>query len=115
MPGQKRKRSQSPVQVASADEIDISSALTGQTSRNNLVEDDDDGDLHDMIQNSISKRDVKGGMEVLKKVKRRTKLVKGEVGGGSFQSMGMDIIFPPAKRINHKFPVQVFTLRYCDL
>jgi len=50
---------------------------------------DDDDALEEMIRDSIAKRDKKAGTEILKKVKGKNKLVKGEVGGGSFQSMGM--------------------------
>jgi ATP-dependent RNA helicase DDX54/DBP10 len=82
MPGHKRKRLQSP-----GTEVDISSALVGKRPRRDLGEANDD-DLQDMIQDFISKRDVKIGTEFLKKTKGKAKLTKGEVGGGSFQSMG---------------------------
>ncbi|KAI0256032.1 DEAD-domain-containing protein [Lactifluus subvellereus] len=42
-----------------------------------------------MIRNSISRRNVKDGTELLKNTKGKKKLTKGEVGGGSFQSMGL--------------------------
>jgi hypothetical protein len=70
--------------IASGTEVDISSALVGKRPRRDLGEDNDD-DLQDMIH-FISKRDIKIGTEFLKKTKG--KLTKGEVGGGSFQSMG---------------------------
>jgi ATP-dependent RNA helicase DDX54/DBP10 len=81
------------VQAVSDDEIDISSALTARTPKNTgkqkeIEGDDSDDDLHEMIRASISKRNVKGGTELLKKTKGKTKVTKGEVGGGSFQSMG---------------------------
>lgn len=41
-----------------------------------------------MIRNSISKRNVKDGTELLKNTKGKKRLSKGELGGGSFQSMG---------------------------
>jgi hypothetical protein len=41
-----------------------------------------------MIRNSISRRNVKDGTELLKNTKGKKKLTKGELGGGSFQSMG---------------------------
>ena len=82
------------------DEIDISSALTGKRIRakvskpgsgqgpiNNGKDVSSDEDEGDIIRMSISKRNVKSGTEVLKKTKGK-KIVKGEVGGGSFQSMG---------------------------
>src|SRR5258707_11884641 len=79
--------------------VDISSALLGRKRlkvgvKNGAVMDGDgDGDnddaLEDMIRESIAKRDKKTGTEVLRKVKGKNKLVKGEVGGGSFQNMGV--------------------------
>ncbi|KAJ7579187.1 P-loop containing nucleoside triphosphate hydrolase protein [Mycena floridula] len=69
----------------SEDEIDISSSLAFKKPRANEQSDDD----LDFIQDSIAKRNVKGGTEALKKVKGKAKMVKGEVGGGSFQSMGL--------------------------
>ncbi|EPQ57229.1 DEAD-domain-containing protein, partial [Gloeophyllum trabeum ATCC 11539] len=79
-------------------EIDISSALVGKKPKlaapkqdeEGVPEDEDDDEhLQDIIRESIAKRDTKGGTEVLKKVKGKNKMVKGEVGGGSFQSMGL--------------------------
>ncbi len=82
----------SEVSLGSEDEIDISSALTGKRPRvaSKLMAADveDDEDLQYFIRESIAKRDVKDGTELLKKTKGKTKIVKGEVGGGSFQSMG---------------------------
>jgi ATP-dependent RNA helicase DDX54/DBP10 len=79
-------------------DIDISSALTGKKRRTDLHvsrnepeddgRDDDEEDLENIIRESITKRNVKGGTELLKKTKGKTKIAKGEVGGGSFQSMG---------------------------
>ena len=82
-------------------EIDISSALTGDQARkkpnggNNLKESEDDDyeELEAIIRNSVVKRDIKEGTKVLKKAKGKTKLSKGEVGGGSFQSMGAQYTF----------------------
>ncbi|KIM75501.1 hypothetical protein PILCRDRAFT_673146 [Piloderma croceum F 1598] len=81
-------------QAVSDDEIDISSALTARTPKNTgkqkeIDRDDSDDDLREMIRASIAKRNVKGGTELLKKTKGKTKVTKGEVGGGSFQSMGL--------------------------
>ena len=79
----------------SDEDIDISTVLTGKRpklsstrrpSTTDIVDDDDD--LQEFIRESIAKRDVKEGTELLKKTKGKTKIVKGEVGGGSFQSMG---------------------------
>ncbi|KAI0819998.1 ATP-dependent RNA helicase DBP10 [Trametes gibbosa] len=77
----------------SEDDMDISSALTGKRPRvtpriTSLAEEDDD-DLQEFIRESIAKRDVKEGTELLKKTKGKSKIAKGEVGGGSFQSMGL--------------------------
>lgn len=72
-------------QAHSDDEIDISNVLSGKKARH--AEDEDD-DFNDFLQDSIAKRDVKGGTEVVKKAKGKGKIVKGELGGGSFQSMG---------------------------
>ncbi|KAI0045276.1 DEAD-domain-containing protein [Auriscalpium vulgare] len=42
-----------------------------------------------MIRESMAKRNTRDGTELLKNTKGKNKLVKGEVGGGSFQSMGL--------------------------
>lgn len=80
----------SPVEQAfSDDEIDISSALTGKKKARTIQQgEDSDDELNDLIQKSIAKRDIKGGTDVVKKAKGKSKLTKGELGGGSFQSMG---------------------------
>lgn len=72
----------------SDDEIDISSALTSKRQKLAENDDSDDDDLRNIMAQSIAKRNVKGGVEVVKNAKGKSKLVKGEVGGGSFQSMG---------------------------
>lgn len=85
----------------SGDDVDISLALAGNKSKKTkhileIPEDtdanedsiQDDEDLEDIIKESISKRNVKSGTELLKKTKGKAKITKGEVGGGSFQSMG---------------------------
>ncbi|KAL0955956.1 hypothetical protein HGRIS_002138 [Hohenbuehelia grisea] len=103
MPALKRKRtgpSHSDVESdsysersLSDDEVDISSALTGKKSRlaapATFDEPEDEDELNAIIQSSIAKRDIKNGTELVKKVKGKAKLGKGEVGGGSFQSMGL--------------------------
>ncbi len=77
--------------------FDISSTLTRQKTASKkgkgpLVprEDDvdDDTELEEMIRRSITRRNVKDGTELLKNTKGKKRLTKGEVGGGSFQSMG---------------------------
>ncbi|KAG2150366.1 P-loop containing nucleoside triphosphate hydrolase protein [Suillus clintonianus] len=81
------------VQAASDDEfdVDISGALTGKRPRKDVpIEndlDDDDG-IEELIHDSITKRNKKGGTEMLKKIKGKGKS-KGDIGGGSFQSMGL--------------------------
>ncbi|TFK44727.1 DEAD-domain-containing protein [Crucibulum laeve] len=103
MPVQKRKRainigaevdsdaSEYSERALSDDEVDISSALTGKKPKiAHNVEDDDDEGLKDFIENSIAKRDVKEGTQVMKKTRGKAKLAKGEIGGGSFQSMGLN-------------------------
>lgn len=76
-------------------EMDISSALTGKKPRlvstSQAYLSDDDEDLQNVIRESVSKRDKKKGTELLKSTKGKKKLVKGEVGGGSFQSMGTSV------------------------
>lgn len=72
----------------SDDEVDISSALTGKRARMADPANDGDEELNEFIQASIMKRDTKGGVDVVKNAKGKNKLVKGELGGGSFQSMG---------------------------
>lgn len=49
---------------------------------------DGDEDLQEIIRQATARRDVKEGTQVVKKAKGKTKITKGEVGGGSFQSMG---------------------------
>lgn len=89
---QKRKADQDDESDAASDnEIDITSVVAGKRTRNAPDSDESDEELSQFIHESIAKRNVKGGTEVLKKVKGRNKLVKGEVGGGSFQSMGVCI------------------------
>ncbi|KAG6911139.1 hypothetical protein DXG01_003879 [Tephrocybe rancida] len=100
MAGPKRKRadvvdddhysevSASYAHDSSDDEVDISNALSGKKAKI-VAEDSDDDDFNDFLQNSIAKRDIKGGTDVVKQAKGKGKIVKGELGGGSFQSMGL--------------------------
>ena len=81
--------------VVSDSEVDISSALTGKKKAQRLdyhsdEEDNEDDfeELEGLIKESVLKRDRKEGTKLLKKTKGKTKIAKGEVGGGSFQSMG---------------------------
>ena len=64
----------------SEDEVDISSALTGKRPKitprlKPQEDDDDDDDLQEFIRESITKRDVKEGTELLKKTKDRKSVV----------------------------------------
>ncbi|EAU91218.1 ATP-dependent RNA helicase DBP10 [Coprinopsis cinerea okayama7 len=75
-------------------DMDISSALTGKASKkkaksDNELHEEDDEDLANFIKTSITKRDVKQGAQVIKQAKGKAGVAKGEVGGGSFQSMGL--------------------------
>lgn len=89
---------------------DISSALIGKKQRISPAL-DDHKDISDFLQSSILKRDIKGGTKVIKNAKGKAKMVKGEVGGGSFQSMGQSITLscctPP------DICTKVFTLHSC--
>lgn len=70
-------------------DVDISSALVGKKPRLQQSDhEEDDEELQEIIRQSISKRNKKGGTDMLKKTKGKTKITKGEVGGGSFQNMG---------------------------
>ena len=66
---------------------DISSALIGKKQRLSPTLDDHQ-DISQLLQSSILKRDIKSGTKVIKNAKGKAKMAKGEVGGGSFQSMG---------------------------
>ncbi|KAF9528456.1 ATP-dependent RNA helicase DBP10 [Crepidotus variabilis] len=73
-----------------SEDFDISSALTGKKPKIAKARDEDDeDDIAEFIQASIAKRSMKEGTQVLKKSKGKDKVNKGEVGGGSFQSMGL--------------------------
>ncbi|KAJ3567177.1 hypothetical protein NP233_g6540 [Leucocoprinus birnbaumii] len=77
----------------SDDGVDISSALTGKkrklSEQPEDLEDDDPEDISQFIQETIAKRDIKEGTQIVKNIKGKQKVAKGEVGGGSFQSMGL--------------------------
>ena len=92
--------------------FDISSALTQRrvalkkgkaplVSHNDDT--DDDTEFEEMIRNSISRRNVKDGTELLKNTKGKKKLAKGEVGGGSFQSMGITSLAISTTRLHLGF------------
>ena len=73
-------------------EIDISSALTnvnGNARTTHKVSEDDDDE--EFIRKTMEHRYIKDGTKVLKKTKSKgnAKMAVGQVGGGSFQSMGM--------------------------
>ncbi|KAL4073888.1 P-loop containing nucleoside triphosphate hydrolase protein [Scleroderma yunnanense] len=83
------------------DDVDISSALTVHRAQKATVDGSDNGgdgtdddELGDFINDSIARRNIKGGTDLLKKIKSKGK-GKGDVGGGSFQSMGLH---PPLLR-----------------
>ncbi|KAJ6586958.1 P-loop containing nucleoside triphosphate hydrolase protein [Mycena vulgaris] len=84
----KRRRSENEDGSSDSEQVDISLALAGKRQRTQ-PEHDSDEELGALIRTSIAKRDMKNGTNVVKKVKGKTKLAKGEVGGGSFQSMGL--------------------------
>lgn len=73
-------------------EPDIFAALTGQRKRQIYGSEEQmsegDENLQGIIRQATTKRDLKDGTQVVKKAKGKTKITKGEVGGGSFQSMG---------------------------
>ncbi|KAK7053289.1 ATP-dependent RNA helicase dbp10 [Paramarasmius palmivorus] len=102
MLSQKRKHNESEDEGSSQDsfsndepeneeDIDISSALVSKKPRmeKHTNSDDEDADLSLFLQDTMAKRNVKSGTEVVKQMKGKSKLAKGEVGGGSFQSMGL--------------------------
>ncbi|KAH0827889.1 P-loop containing nucleoside triphosphate hydrolase protein [Lanmaoa asiatica] len=77
------------------EDIDIASALTGnRAAQLPLDEGTDDDELDEFIHDAIVKRNVKGGTHLLKTIKSKGN-GKGDVGGGSFQSMGLH---PPLLR-----------------
>ena len=105
MPILKRKRTpgpdrESPLEGSviseippSENEVDISSTLTDR-KRQHFVELEECGDDEEFIRETMAKHNIKSGTDVVKKTKGKNKLAKGEVGGGSFQSMGeFDYLF----------------------
>jgi len=91
----KRKHSESAAEKfrddSPSDDFDISSALTNKKrvkTLHSVAHEDQDDDFADFIQSSIATRSVKEGTQIVKKAKGKEKMTKGEVGGGSFQSMG---------------------------
>lgn len=83
--------------VYSDGEVDIASALTGRKNSGKGKErsvagsedEDDFEELEKLIRESVTKRDKKDGTKLLKMTKKKANITKGEVGGGSFQSMGI--------------------------
>ncbi|CEL60839.1 hypothetical protein RSOLAG1IB_04078 [Rhizoctonia solani AG-1 IB] len=79
---------------SSDDQVDIFDALansaTAKGKHKQVEESDSEDDDTQFIQRAIEKRNKKGGTEVTKAVSSKGKLGKGAVGGGSFQSMGLN-------------------------
>ncbi|QRV79222.1 DEAD/DEAH box helicase [Ceratobasidium sp. AG-Ba] len=75
----------------SGDQVDIfhSLALSKASKSKRATAEESDDDVQ-FIQQAIEKRNKKGGTEVTKAVSAKGKLAKGAVGGGSFQSMGLN-------------------------
>lgn len=101
------------------DEVDISSALTGKKRKlsefaKGPEEEDDPEDFSRFIQESIVKRDTREGTQIVKKIKGKQKVAKGEVGGGSFQSMGRHFGYDNPRNSSHH-ENKVFTRPYSDL
>ncbi|CAE7144168.1 unnamed protein product, partial [Rhizoctonia solani] len=97
------KRSEEPVSVlsdseisgseASDEQVDIFEALTNPGAgkgKSKQVEESDSEDDTEFIQRAIEKRNKKGGTELTKAIGSKGKLAKGAIGGGSFQSMGLN-------------------------
>lgn len=83
----------SHAQDLSDDAVDISSSLAGkrrkQVRQADGLERDDPEEFSRFLREAIAKRDIKEGTQVVRNMKGRQNMTKGEVGGGSFQSMGM--------------------------
>ncbi|KAG8689686.1 ATP-dependent RNA helicase dbp10, partial [Ceratobasidium sp. 395] len=82
----------SDVSDVSEDQVDIFGALTiaqDSKAKGKQVEDSDHDD-EEFIQRAIERHNKKSGTEVTKAVSSKGKLSKGAVGGGSFQSMGLN-------------------------
>lgn len=83
----------SHAQDLSDDAVDISSSLAGkrrkQVRQADGLERDDPEEFSRFLREAIAKRDIKEGTQVVRNMKGRQNMAKGEVGGGSFQSMGM--------------------------
>lgn len=87
----KRKRFVSSISSERHDagDVDISSVLAGKRRKTESTATENmDEDLGDLIHTSVTQRNVKSGTEVIKQTKSKVNIAKGEVGGGSFQSMG---------------------------
>jgi ATP-dependent RNA helicase DDX54/DBP10 len=82
----------------SDDGVDIFSSLTGSRNQSQKISrktrEDEDEDEDDEIRASQAKSNRKQGTEMLKKLKGKSHMSKGEVGGGSFQSMGQSHTSP---------------------
>ena len=96
-----RKRSFDSSVPGDDGDIDIASALTATHPADGDGDGDGDGDdgLDEFIHDAIVRRNVKGGTDLLRKIKSRGN-GKGDVGGGSFQSMGR-CYTPPSSILSH--------------
>lgn len=87
----KRKRDEEQKDVEMESASSASEAETNSDEGELVLASEDDDDENEFIQQSIAKRNIKDGAELLKKtstVKGKGK-AKNELGGGSFQSMGL--------------------------
>ncbi|KAH7339679.1 DEAD-domain-containing protein [Rhizoctonia solani] len=74
---------------SSDDQVDIFDALANPGTGKQVEESDSEDDTQ-FIQRAIEKRNKKGGTEITKAIGSKGKLSKGAIGGGSFQSMGLN-------------------------
>ncbi|KAG8699938.1 ATP-dependent RNA helicase dbp10, partial [Ceratobasidium sp. 395] len=91
-PSSESSGTDSDVSDVSKDQVDISGALTitqSSKAKEKQAENSDDDD-EEFIQRAIERHNKKSGTEVTKAVSSKGKLSKGAVGGGSFQSMGLN-------------------------
>lgn len=91
----KRKRSEYEAEAKNHDESDSGASLSQKMAESDSdiadaligVDDEDDGDL---IRKTLAKKNMKQGTQMINKSKQKQ---KGDVGGGSFQSMGSNNFF----------------------
>ncbi|KAG8932876.1 ATP-dependent RNA helicase dbp10 [Tulasnella sp. 418] len=83
-----------PLDHSDDSDVDIFDALAGPSKKPGLTQTASDGESEEeeddmeFIQKQMEKQNIRGGMDLLKKVEKG-KLAKGVAGGGSFQSMGL--------------------------